>query len=248
MAEVKLVLITGANQGIGFETAKNLILSDNYHVIIGSRDPFKGEEAAQTLQAIPGIKGSVSSIQIDVTDDKSVDDAAAQIKSQYGRLDILVNNAALNSMVEPPTRETLRKILDVNVVGALSTTEAFLDLLRKSSEKRLVFVSSSTGSISQAADPKSPFHQSGAAEYRTSKAALNMMMVLYLCRLEGEGFKVFGADPGLCATNLTGDPESLRRRNAAEPSDGGERVATVVKGERDADVGRVLGVYGVSPF
>lgn len=238
----------GANQGIGYETAKNLILSDNYHVILGSRDPIKGKEAAHTLQAVPGIKGSVSSIQIDVTDDKSVDNAAAQIKSQYGRLDILVNNAAMNSMVEPPTRETLRKILEVNVVGALSTTEAFLDLLRKSSEKRLVFVSSSTGSINQAVDPKSPFHQSGATEYRTSKAALNMMMVLYLCRLEGEGFKVFGADPGLCATNLTGDPESLRRRNAAEPCDGGERVATVVKGERDADVGRVLGVYGVSPF
>ncbi|PYI04504.1 NAD(P)-binding protein [Aspergillus sclerotiicarbonarius CBS 121057] len=244
----KLVLITGANQGIGFETAKNLLLSDNYHAILGSRDPIKGEEAARTLQAIPGIKGSVSSIQLDVTDDKSVDDAAAQIKSQYGRLDILVNNAAMNSMEEPPNRETLRRILDVNVVGALSTTEAFLDLLRNSSEKRLVFVSSSTGSIAQTADPKSPFHRSGATEYRTSKAALNMMMVLYLCRLEGEGFKVFGADPGLCATNLTGDPESLRRRNAAEPSDGGERVATVVKGERDADVGRVLGVYGVSPF
>ncbi|CAK42086.1 hypothetical protein CBS63078_9745 [Aspergillus niger] len=247
-AEQKLVLITGANQGIGFETAKNLILSDNYHVILGSRDPAKGEEAAKTLEAVPGIKGSVSSIQIDVTDDQSVDNAAAQIKAQYGRLDILVNNAAMSSMKHPPSREAMRQILDVNVVGALSTTEAFLDLLRNSSEKRLVFVSSSTGSISRAADPSSPFHIASATEYRASKAALNMMMVLYMCRLKDEGFKVFGADPGLCATNLTGDPESLRRRNAAEPSDGGERVATVVKGERDADVGKVLGVYGVSPF
>ncbi|PYH97970.1 NAD(P)-binding protein [Aspergillus ellipticus CBS 707.79] len=246
--EVKLVLITGANQGIGFETAKELLLSDIYHVIVGSRDPVKGEEAAKTLQATPGIKGSVSSIQIDVTDDKSVDSAAAQIGSQYGRLDILVNNAGINILTKSPDREALCKILDVNVVGSLSTTEAFLDLLRKSSEKRLVFVSSSMGSIAHAADPTSIYYRPQGTEYRTSKAAVNMMMVMYMARLKDEGFKVFAADPGLCATNLIGDLQSLRQRNAAEPADGGQRVAAVVKGEKDADAGKVLGVYGVCPF
>lgn len=84
------------------------------------------------------MKGTASWVQIDVTDDKSVDAAAAQIASQYGKLDILVNNAGIVSLASPPSREALRQILDVNVVGALSTTEALLDLLRKSSEKRLV--------------------------------------------------------------------------------------------------------------
>lgn len=238
----------GANQGIGFETAKNLLLCGNYHVILGSRTAAKGEESAKALLALPGIKGTVSSIQIDVTDDQSVDEAAAQIATQHGRLDILVNNAGIVSLVNPPTRETFRKILDVNVVGALSTTEAFLDLLRKSPEKRLVFVSSSTGSITHAADPNSPYYNPNGTEYRTSKAAINMLMVMYWARLKDEGFKVLGADPGLCATNFTGDPQSLRKRNAAEPSDGGRRVAVVIKGEKDADVGKVLGDYGVSPF
>jgi len=245
---VCLTICSGANQGIGFETAKNLILSDNYHVILGSRDPTKGSKSAKALLDLSGIKGTASWIQIDVTNDKSVDEAASQIASQYGKLDILVNNAGIIAMTNPPNREAFRKVLDVNVVGALSSTEAFLDLLRKGSEKRLVFVSSSMGSITHAADPKSPYYNPHGTEYRTSKAAVNMLIVMYLARLKDEGFKVLGADPGLCATNFTGDPDSLRKRNAAEPLDGGRRVAVVVKGEKDADIGRVLGDYGVSPF
>lgn len=201
----------------------------------------------KALESLPDTRGTASWIQIDVTDDKFVDAAAAQVASQYGKLDILVNNAGIVSLA-PPSRETFRKILDVNVVGALSTTEAFLDLLRKSSEKRLVFVSSSTGSITHAANSSSPYYSSLGTEYRTSKAAVNMLMVMYQARLKDEGFKVLGADPGLCATNFTGDPESLRKRGAAEPGDGGHRVAIVVKGEKDAGIGRVLGDYGVSPF
>jgi hypothetical protein len=75
-----------------------------------------------------------------------------------------------------------------------------------------------------------------------------MLMVLYWARLQKENFKVFGADPGLCATNFTGDPESLIKRGASTPADGGECIAMVAKGEKDADVGKVLGVYGVSPW
>ncbi|KAI1461609.1 NAD(P)-binding protein [Annulohypoxylon moriforme] len=248
----KIVLITGANQGVGYETAKNLILSSqDYHVILGSRDIAKGEAAAKELQAVEDIKGTVSPTQIDVTNDTSVDAAASRISSEYGHLDILVNNAGIVSMTKPPTRTAMRHILDTNVVGALSVTEAFLPLLRTSTHQppRLVFVSSSTGSITHASNPASPYYApGGATEYRTSKAALNMLMVMYYARLKPEGFLVFGADPGLCATNFTGDPASLRNRGAVEASEGGERVATVVKGEKDGGVGRVLGAYGVSPW
>ncbi|KAI2613628.1 NAD(P)-binding protein [Hypoxylon fragiforme] len=246
----RIVLITGGNQGVGYETAKNLLVfSSEYHVILGSRDPSKGAATVKQIQAVEGVKGTVSSTQIDVTDDKSVDAAAARIAYEFGRLDILVNNAGIVSTASPPTREVLRRILETNVVGAMSVTEAFLGLLRKAKHTpRIVFVSSSTGSITHAADPNSPYYISGAVEYRTSKAALNMMMVMYYARLKLEGFMVFGADPGLCATDFTGDAESLRQRGAAEPWEGGKRVASVVKGERDANVGRIVGVYGVSPF
>ncbi|KAF4966879.1 hypothetical protein FSARC_5492 [Fusarium sarcochroum] len=247
----KLVLITGANQGVGFETAKNLVLSSvDYHVVLGSRDEYKGDEAAMELRSLENIKGTVGSIQLDVTNDDSVDAAAHTLASEWGRLDILVNNAGIISTSSPPTREAFRSVLETNLIGALSVTEAFLPLLRKAEHKppRLVFVTSSVGSITHAANPESPYYSPNATEYRTSKAGLNMLMTMYLARLRPEGFLVFGADPGLCATNFTNDAESLKNRGAAEPADGGERVASVVKGKKDADVGRVLGVYGVCPW
>ncbi|KAL1971146.1 hypothetical protein VTN77DRAFT_97 [Rasamsonia byssochlamydoides] len=247
-----ITLITGANQGVGFETAKNLLLSStSYHVLLGSRDPAKGAQAVSDLQSLPAIKGTVAAIQIDVTDDRSVDAAAQLVASTYGRLDVLVNNAGITSR-QPSMRNNLREILSVNTVGPVSVTEAFLPLLRASDAPRLVFVSSSVGSITHAADPKSPYYRPEGTTYRASKAALNMIMVQYWNLLarekEDKAFKVFGADPGLNATNLTGDPQSLRNRGAAEPHVGGGVIAAVVKGERDADVGRVCGAYGVSPW
>lgn len=240
--------MTGANQGIGFETAKNLLRSPEYSVIIGARDISKGHEAVKKLQADPAVKGTASTVQLDVTDDASVAEAAKQVAADHDRLDILINNAGILSMVMPPSAEVYRQVLNTNVVGALSVTEAFLNLLHKSDEKRLVFISSSVGSISQAADKNSKYYGAAAFEYRSSKAALNMLIVLYWNRLQGDGFRVFGADPGLCATNFTGDPESLTARGAATPEDGGERIARVVRGDCDEHVGRVVGEYGVSPW
>ena len=237
--------MSGGNQGIGFETARNLLLAlATNHVILGSRNLANGEEAVKKLQ---NLKGTVSAIQLDITDDKSVDAVAQKVAADYGRLDILVNNAGIVSTVHPPSRETYHNVLNTNVVGTLSMTEAFLSLLRKSSERRLVFVSSSVGSISQAADPSSPYYSGNGFEYRSSKAALSMLIVLYWNRLQ-QDFKVSGADPGLCATNFTGNAQSLTSRGAVTPAQGGERIATVIKGEKDANVGRVLGEYGVSPW
>ncbi|KAK2731518.1 short chain dehydrogenase [Colletotrichum kahawae] len=250
-ADKKLVLITGGNQGVGYETAKNLLLSSaGYHVILGSRDLAKGETAAKGLLSTPGVKGTASSVQIDVTDDASINEAASKVESEYGRLDILVNNAGIISMASPPTTAAFRRVLDTNVIGALGVTEAFLPLLKKTAHAppRLVFVSSSMGSITHAADPSSLYYNPHGTEYRVSKAAVNMLLTMYAARLKPDGFLVLGADPGLCATNFTGDPTSLKNRGAAEPSAGGERVATVVKGEKDEDAGRVVGVYGVCPW
>ncbi|TLD28460.1 hypothetical protein PspLS_03906 [Pyricularia sp. CBS 133598] len=226
-----------------------------YHVIIGSRDAAKGEAAARDLVSTAGVKGTASSVQLDVTDQTSIERAISSVESQHGRLDCLVNNAGVISMANPPTTAAFRNVLETNVVGALGVTEASLPLLKKGGGEgkgpaRLVFVTSSMGSITHASSPDSPYYNPAGTEYKVSKAALNMLMAMYGARLraDGAGVLVFGADPGLCATNLTRDADSLRKRGAAEPSDGGERIAVVVRGEKDADAGKVLGVYGVSPW
>jgi NAD(P)-dependent dehydrogenase (short-subunit alcohol dehydrogenase family) len=169
-----------------------------------------------------------------------VDAAAAEIMDNFGRLDILVNNAGIGPCNNSSVRDAMREVLAVNVIGVVSVTEAFLPLLRKSTAPRLIFVSSTTGSIAMAADPNGPLHGAGAIDYRTSKAALNMLMVLYWNRLEPEGFKVIGANPGLIATNFHGG-----RKPGSEPEVGGERIAAVVRGDRDADVGKVCNANGV---
>jgi NAD(P)-dependent dehydrogenase (short-subunit alcohol dehydrogenase family) len=141
-----------------------------------------------------------------------------------------------------PLRDSIRAVFDVNVFGVVNVTEAFIPLLKNSESPRLVFVSSTTGSIAMASDPNSPLHGGGALEYRSSKATLNMLMVLYANRLGGIGFKVHGANPGLVATNFHG--ANRARKPGAEPEVGGERIAAVVKGERDADIGKVVGPVG----
>lgn len=223
-----------------------------YHIVIGSRVLDNGDKAVASLRALPDVHGTVEAVQIDVTNDDSVDSAVEHIASKHQRLDVLVNNAAIcpqsafagKDSAAPPAREVLREVLGTNVVGSVSVTEAFLPLLRKSSSPRLVFVSSSTGSLTHASDPTHRLNAVGRTEYRTSKAALNFLMIQYHTALKDEGFSVFAADPGLNATNLTGDAASLKGRGAAEPGVGGERVAKVVRGDRDDDVGKVCGEYG----
>lgn len=234
-------IYSGSNQGIGYETARNLLLSsDEYIVLIGSRDLPNGQQAAATLNTLTS-SDRARAIQIDVTNDESVDAAAAVIDDDYGRLDILVNNAGIGVQAGP-VRESIRAVFDVNVFGVVSVTEAFIPLLKNSKCPRLVFVSSTTGSIAMASDPKSPLHGGGALEYRSSKATLNMLMVLYANRLSPLGFKVHGANPGLVATNFHG--AERERKPGATPEVGGERIAGVVRGERDADVGKVIGPVG----
>ncbi|KAI4185945.1 MAG: hypothetical protein L6R41_003813 [Letrouitia leprolyta] len=250
----KLTLTIGANQGVGFECVKSLIISPfNYHVIIGSRSIPNGEAALSSLLTLPNVKGTASTIALDVTSESSVSAAVSQISAKYGRLDILVNNAGITETpLTAPAHIRLRNVLETNTIGSVFVTESFLPLLRRAPSPRLIFVSSSVGSLSQAADPASPYYQSKTGmkfpHYRASKAALNMLIVEYHKSLKEEGISVLGADPGLVATNFL-DKRMVEEMGVPGADVGGETIAEVVRGERDGDgMGRVLGRYGVSPW
>lgn len=201
-----------------------------------------------TLQSA-NLKGSVAPIHIDVTDDATVDAAAKSVEQNHGHLDVLVNNAGISN--SGASNVAIRENIATNTVGPVVVTNAFAHLLRNSADPRLIFVGSSLGSLVHASNPASPYYQSKAGsnfmEYRASKAALNMLMIEYNKALKPDGIKVWTADPGLLATNLV-NAEAVRKLGAPGPEVGGELVASVIRGERDADVGKVIGRYGTGEW
>jgi NAD(P)-dependent dehydrogenase (short-subunit alcohol dehydrogenase family) len=243
-----IVLITGANQGVGYATAVELAKDSNYHVLLSARDLSKAQTAVSNISKLPETCTTLEPIQLDVTLHESVTNAVSYVKNTFGKLDVLLNNAGINSSNPDPV-EALIANLSTNVTGSVRCAELFLPLLRASQEKRLIFVGSSTGSLTHASDPNSPYYGSNAfgrkySEYRASKAAIHLLMIEYDKKLRDEGFKVCVADPGLVITNLV-NAEVVRARGAPEADVAGKFFVDVIRGERDADVGRVCGRYGV---
>ncbi len=223
-----IVLISGGNTGIGYETINKLGLENpSYQILMGCRDLAKGEEAIATLPA--GI--SVSPIVLDVTLDTSIAECVDLISKNYGRLDVLINNAGWLG-TGTTLRETYTSTLSVNTVSAACLTDACLPLLKKSAHPRIVFVTSSLGSLSRT----SQAYTNRPIPYRASKAAMNMIGVCYARELEAEGFSINICDPGLNGTGLArqaGASEEMIR-SLPHPSGGAiniVRLATLKKGE-----------------
>ena len=184
-------------------------------VLLGARDPERGATAERELRE-EGL--DVRLVALDITDRESVKAAAARVEAEFGRLDVLVNNAgvALGLGATPSTSDPdqLRALLDVNTVSVVTVTNAFLPLLRRSPAGRVVNVSSEIGSIGSMTDPEGPFFgMSGSPAYPVSKAAVNMLTALYAKELAGTSVKVNAANPGFCATDLNGysGPRSARQ-------------------------------------
>ncbi|GAA1445991.1 SDR family NAD(P)-dependent oxidoreductase [Nocardiopsis tropica] len=188
-----VTLITGANKGIGFETAQQLVAL-GHTVYIGARDVGRGEKAAAEAGA--------RFVQLDVTDDASVADALGAIDSAEGRLDVLVNNAGIQVLGTPDGPTALR-VFDTNVVGIVRVTEAALPLLRRSSNPTVVTVSSSAGSFWAVTNPDRPeFHlPSALALYSASKTAATMLTLQYARSQPGIRFNAL--EPGTTATDMT---------------------------------------------
>lgn len=204
MTNERIALITGANKGIGLETARQL--GRLGHIVwLGSRDEGRGLKAVEDLRA-DGIQAHF--VQLDITDEASVHAAAAHVGAQSGRLDVLVNNAGIASgLGSPPSEEgvsEMQGIFEVNYFGTVRATQAFLPLLRKSTGARIVMVSSGLGSISLTGDMKAPIWGLHATGYAASKTALNMYTVKLAKELLNEGIKVNAACPGSVATDMGG--------------------------------------------
>jgi len=217
MNQSRIALVTGANQGVGYQVAKALV-ADGATIYLGSRDYDRGVVAAGELGAIP--------IQIDITDTASIAAAAERIRSEQGRLDLLVNNAGISNTrrasasaeqrADPrffeeyanagkasrASLDEMRAVWDVNVFGTLAVYQAMLPLLRDGVDARIVNVSSGVGSLTANADPNYPYHSMFGVIYPASKAAENAVTLAIMVELENTDIKVNLVSPGFTATNL----------------------------------------------
>jgi NAD(P)-dependent dehydrogenase (short-subunit alcohol dehydrogenase family) len=208
-------LVTGANKGLGLETARRLGAL-GWTVYVGARDAGRGREAVAKLAA-EGADARL--VALDVTDDASVAAAVAEVaESTGGRLDVLVNNAGITGAAREPLDTVptdFIAVYGVNLLGPVRVTQACLPLLRRAELPRVVMVSSGMGSLTVTTDPDRIESGFVSLVYPSSKAALNMVTTMYAKALPG--WKVNAADPGYTATDLNAHRGHLTVEQGAEP-------------------------------
>ncbi|MEU1456211.1 SDR family NAD(P)-dependent oxidoreductase [Streptomyces avermitilis] len=233
-----VTVITGANKGLGYETARRLI-EQGHTVYAGARDAYRGEQAAKALGARP--------LLIDITDDASVAAAAEQVRAEAGRLDVLINNAGIAGRAASTgelNAADLQQVFDTNVIGAARTTRAFLPLLQAAGHAAVVNVSSSLGSLTINADPAAHTDILSAwaplLAYNSSKAALNMLTVLYAQAFPQ--ITVTSVDPGFTATDLNG------HQGTQSVEEGAAVIVTAATAGPSAPSGTFIGATGPVPW
>lgn len=232
---MKTALITGANKGIGFETARQL-LENGYFVFIGSRNIENGEAAVQQLKKA-GFE-NVEAIELDVTDAGSVEEARLQIGDKIDALDVLINNAGINGGLPQDALEApvaaFHNVMDTNLYGVIRVTQAFIDLLKKSEQPRIVNVSSSCCSLTLHSDPGWIYYSHKAAVYTASKAALNMYTIHLAYELRDTNFRVNAVCPGFVATDFN------QHRGTGTVEEGGKRIARYAMIAQDGPNGKFI--------
>jgi NAD(P)-dependent dehydrogenase (short-subunit alcohol dehydrogenase family) len=230
MQDKPVALVTGANQGIGLQIAKDLA-AHGFTVLVGSRNLERGEAAAQEVGP------NAHALQLDVTDQASITAAAGRVSKEFGRLDVLIQNAAISNTSRLPgqsveeyvktTRpsnvsiDEMRAVWDTNVFGVLAVYQAMLPVLRETPGARIVNVSSGVGSLTANSDPAFAYRTIFGPVYPASKTALNALTVAMAIELEPDGIKVNAVSPGFTRTNLNGYA-------GTEPVEAGAREAVRV--------------------
>lgn len=216
---MKSVLITGGNKGIGLETVKQLSKKGLF-VYLGSRDLEKGKKAVKELNE-KGFK-NITPIEIDVTNPESIASAKNIIETDKGKLDILINNAGISGVFPQNAIETdvdvFKEVYETNVYGVIRVTQAFIVLLKKSETPRIVNVSSGMGSLTLNSDSTFIYYHNKGAVYCSSKSALNMYTVNLAYDLRDTNFKINSVCPGYTKTDFTG-------YNGGNIEDAGKRIA-----------------------
>ena len=212
MQDKPVALITGANQGIGFQIAKDLS-ANGFTVLIGSRNLKRGEDAAEQVGP------DAVALQLDVTDAVSIAAAAERIRSEFGRLDVLIQNAAITTASDRArtpeeyaaanrpsvvSLDDLRAVWNTNVFGVLAVYQAMVPILRDTPHSRIVNVSSGAGSLTLNSDPNFPLRPIFDVTYAASKTALNGLTLAMAIELEADGIPVNAVSPGYTKTRLTG--------------------------------------------
>ena len=211
-----ITLITGGNKGLGREAARRL-LALGHTVYIGARDPERGQAAAEELGA--------QFLPLDVTDDASVESAAAALTEREGRLDVLINNAGIAGLgltIEGTSADDMRRLFETNVFGIVRMTRRFLPLLRASAAGVIVNVSSGLGSFGMVTDPGRIESRFPALAYCSSKAAVSMLTLQYAKGLPD--LRINAVDPGPTATDLN---NHAGRQTVEEGTDAIVRLATI---------------------
>ncbi|KAF5585629.1 NAD(P)-binding protein [Fusarium pseudocircinatum] len=256
-----IVLITGANSGLGFETAKVIFSrSEPCHILIGCRGSLdRAEDAIARLRNLsPSSTSSAEPLSIDISCDESINAAFKYVEQKHGRVDVLVNNAGLDLGMAVKSgqicvREGWNQTYDVNVTGTHLFTQTFAPLLLASQaeQPRLVFITSGLSSISEHAAGSSPKYMRAPAgwpkpespwfAYRVSKTAMNMLVAEWARLLRDDGVAVFNVSPGFLNTGLGNDRTTGREVNKAamgaiDPAIGAGFCADVIQGMRDEQV------------
>ncbi|MDO0909802.1 SDR family NAD(P)-dependent oxidoreductase [Streptomyces sp. DT2A-34] len=231
-------LITGANKGLGFESARRLVAA-GHTVYVGARDAERGRRAAERLGA--------RHVRIDVTDDSSVQ-AAVQTVEADGGLDVLVNNAGIeyrdeNNAVPGAadlTADAMRTLFETNVFGVVRVTHAFLPLLRKSAAPVVVNVSSGLGSVTHVCDPDHPAYAYPGVAYPASKATVNMITVQFAKAFPD--MRINAVEPGFTATDLNG------RTGTQTVEEGAEIIVRMAQLGPDGPTGGYFDINGPLPW
>lgn len=221
---------------------------EKYHIIVTGRSLEKVKEAISSLSASANTGDVFSAVELDINRDASIHQAFDQVKSKHGRLDVLINNAAVFPQNIPSKRDLWQTTFTTNVISTVAVTDTFIPLLLESkNDPRLIFLTSSLGSIT-ITETWEPKHGLDISAYRASKAALNMYMVQKSKELGKHGIRVWAVDPGVNATNLAGNAEQATAFGAKHPSKGAQDVVDVVEGKRDDCVGKSVWAEGVRPW
>ncbi|KIN05461.1 hypothetical protein OIDMADRAFT_115816 [Oidiodendron maius Zn] len=244
--------VTGANSGVGFAIAKELAAESNgFHVILAGRTPSKVESAITEIKAIGRGANGLTALQLDVTDQNSIEKAASTVREKFGHLDVLINNAGI-APSGPDLATIFHTTFTTNLVGPVLVSAAFRSLLLASQAPYSIYIGSETSSIGKITERGSNLRvtTAGSNAYRASKSALNMIAMHEQLELQDTAIKVRIMSPGLVVSNLRGTSEQARSAGgyAGDPTKSARLILSILGGERDEDASALIVTDGVCPW